>query len=135
MPAVTVYSDFGAQVEEICHYFHFFPFCLSCSNGDRYHDLSFLTFSFKLALSLSFTHHQELFSSSSLSAIRVVSSAYLRLLMFLSPILISACNSSNLTFFMMCSAYRLNKQGDNKPPCHIAFSSPNQSVVPYRVAS
>ena len=31
--AVTVLSDFGGQVEEICHYFHFFPFYLSCSKG------------------------------------------------------------------------------------------------------
>ena len=30
--------------------------------------------------------------------------------MFLLPILIPACNSSNLAFFMMCSAYKLNKQ-------------------------
>ena len=26
MAAVTVHSDFGAQEEEICHYFHPFPF-------------------------------------------------------------------------------------------------------------
>ena len=26
MAAVTVCSDFGAQEEEICHYFHLFPF-------------------------------------------------------------------------------------------------------------
>ena len=46
--------------------------------------LVFLIFSFKPALSLSFfTLVQRLFSSSSLSAIRMVSSTYLRLLMFL----------------------------------------------------
>ena len=46
--------------------------------------LVFLIFSFKLALSLSFfTLTKRLFSSSLLSAIRVVSSTYLRLLMFL----------------------------------------------------
>jgi len=27
MAAVTVRSDFGAQEEEICHYFHLFPIC------------------------------------------------------------------------------------------------------------
>ena len=32
----------------------------------------------------------------------------------------------------MCSVYKLNKQGDNKQPCHIPFSIFNQSVVPYR---
>ncbi|CAI9179746.1 unnamed protein product [Rangifer tarandus platyrhynchus] len=94
MTAVTVRSDFGAQEEEICHCFHLSPFYLPCSYGARCHDLSFfLIFSFKLALSLSsFILIKRLFSSSSLSAIRVVSSAYLRLLMFLPPILIPACN-------------------------------------------
>ena len=33
MAAVTVCSDLGAQEEEICHSFHFFPFYLLCSNG------------------------------------------------------------------------------------------------------
>ena len=48
--------------------------------------LVFLIFSFKLALSLSFfTLTKSLFSSSLLFAIRVVSSTYLRLLMFLPP--------------------------------------------------
>ena len=42
----------------------------------------------------SFTFIKRLFSSSSLSAIRVVSSAYLRLLIFLPAILIPACVSS-----------------------------------------
>ena len=55
--------------------------------------LLFLIFSFKLALSLSsFTLIKRLLSSSLLSAIRMVTSAYLRLLMFLPPILIPACN-------------------------------------------
>ena len=55
-------------------------------------------------------------SSSSLSAIRVVSSAYLRLLIFLLAILIPACPSSSLAFCLMFSAYKLNKQGDNIHP-------------------
>ena len=57
--------------------------------------------------------HQEALSSSSLSAIRVVSSAYLRLLIFLLASFIPACASSSPAFCMMYSAYRLNKQGDN----------------------
>ena len=61
----------------------------------------------------SFTFIKRLFSYSSLSAIRVVSSAYLRLLIFLPTILIPACVSSSPAFFMMYSAYKLNKQGDN----------------------
>ena len=51
---------------------------------------------------------KRLFSSFSFSAIRVVSSAYLRLL-FLSAILISACNPSSLAFNMMYPAQKLNK--------------------------
>ena len=47
--------------------------------------------SFKPAFSFSFTFIKRPFSYSSLSAIRVVSSAYLRLLIFLPAILIPAC--------------------------------------------
>ena len=54
--------------------------------------------------------HQEAFSSSSLSAIRVLSSAYLKLLLFLPANLILACASSSPAFLMMYSAYKLNKQ-------------------------
>ena len=73
--------------------------------------------SFKPTFSLSFfTFIKRIFSSSSLYAIRVVSSAYLRLLIFLPAILISACASSSLAFCMMHSAYKLNKQGDNIQP-------------------
>uniref|UniRef100_A0A8D2IPN2 Uncharacterized protein n=1 Tax=Varanus komodoensis TaxID=61221 RepID=A0A8D2IPN2_VARKO len=65
--------------------------------------LVFLMLSFKPTSVLSsFTHIKRLFSSSSLSAIRVVSSAYLRLLTFL-PILIPTCDSSSPAFLMMCS--------------------------------
>ena len=61
----------------------------------------------------SFTFIKRIFSLSLLSAIRVVSSAYLRLLIFLPAILIPACASSSLAFHMMYSAYKLNKQVDN----------------------
>ena len=64
----------------------------------------FRMLSFKPAFSLSsFTFTKRLFSSS-LSAIRVVSSAYLRLLLFLPAILIPACASSSPAFLMMYSA-------------------------------
>src|SRR5574337_52012 len=57
--------------------------------------------SFKPTFSLSsFTFIKRLLSSSSLSAIRVVSSAYLRLLIFLPAILIPACVSSSPVFLM-----------------------------------
>ena len=68
-----------------------------------------------------------------LSAIRVVSSAYLRLLIFLLAVLFPAYNLSSPAFVMMCSANKLNKQGDSKQPCHTPFSILNQSVVPYKV--
>ena len=67
--------------------------------------------SFKPTFSLSsFTFIKRLFSSSLLYAIRVVSSAYLRLLIFLPAILIPACASYSLAFCMMYSTYKLNKQ-------------------------
>ena len=97
---------FITQEEEIYHYFHHFLFYLPCSNGARCHDLSFffffLIFNFKLALSLSFfTFIKRLFSSSLLSATGVISSTYLRLLVFLLPVLTPAYNSSSLEFLMM----------------------------------
>ena len=74
----------------------------------------FWILSFKPAFLLSsFTFIKRLFSSSSLSAIRVVSPAYLRVLVFLPAILIPVCASSSPAFLMMYSAYKLNKQGDN----------------------
>ena len=86
--------------------------------------------SFKPTFSLSsFTFIKRLFSSS-LSAIRVVSSAYLRLLIFLLAILIPACASSSSAFLVMYSAYKLNKQGDNIQPWCTPFLIWDQSVVP-----
>ena len=62
---------------------------------------------------LLFRFIKRLFSSSLLSARRVVSSAYLKLLIFLLAILIPAYASSSLAFSMMYAEYKLNKQGDN----------------------
>ena len=77
----------------------------------------FWMLSFKPAFSLSsFNFIKRLFNSSSLSAIRVVSFAYLRLLIFLPAILILGCASSSPAFRLMYSAYKLNKQGDNIQP-------------------
>ena len=77
----------------------------------------------------SFTFIKRLFSSSSVSAIRVVSSVYLRLLIFLHAILIPACASSSRAFCVVSSAHKLNKQGDNIQPWYIHFPIWNQSVV------
>ena len=93
--------------------------------------LVFLMLSFKPAFSLSyFTFIKRFFNSSLLSAIRVVSSAHLRLLKFLLKILIPACASSSPAFCMMYSAYKLNKQSDNIQPWGALFSIWNQSAVP-----
>ena len=86
MAAVTIFSDCGAQENKIFHCFHCFPIYLPWSDGTVCHRLSFLNVEFwaSLFFPLSyFTFIKRLFSSSSLSAIRVVSSAYLRLLIFL----------------------------------------------------
>ena len=132
MAAVTIHSDFGAQEVEICHCFHLFSFYLPWSDGTGCHELHFLNV--KSAFSLSpFNLIKKFFHSTLLSAIRVVSSSYLRFLIFLPVILIPACNSFSPAFYMMCSAYNLNKQGNNKQPCSIPFSILNQSVVPNNV--
>ena len=64
----------------------------------------------------------------------MVSSAYLRLLIFLPAILIPVCASSSLTVHMLFSAYKLNKQGAiyslhvllyNLEPVHCSMSSLN----------
>ena len=92
--------------------------------------LVFWMLSSKPTFSLSsFTFIKRLFSSFSLSAIRVVSSAYLRLFIFLSAILIPACAFSSPAFLTMYSSYKLNKQGDNMQPWHTPFPIWNQSVV------
>ena len=85
--------------------------CHEAMGSDAMVLVFFLIFSFKLAFSLSFfTLIRRLFHSSLLSAIRVVSSSYLRPLIFLPTILIPACNTSSLAFHMMCSVCKLNKQ-------------------------
>ena len=79
----------------VCHCFHCFPIYLPWSDGTRCHDLRFLNVEFKPIFSLSsFTFIKRLFSSSLLSSIRMVLSAYLTLLIFFPSILIPACASS-----------------------------------------
>ena len=81
MAAITICSDFGAPPQnKVWHCFHCFPIYFPWSDGTRCHDLSFLNVSFKPTFSVSsFTFIKRLFSSSSLSVIRVVSSAYFSL--------------------------------------------------------
>ena len=82
----------------------------SVTDGTRCHDLVFWMLSFKPnCLLSSFTLIKRLISSSLLSAIRKVSFACLRLLIFLPEILIPTCDSSSWAFSVVyCSEYQLN---------------------------
>ena len=135
MVAVTICSDFGAPQNKVSHCFHCFLIYLPWSNGTGHHDLSFLNVVliqlFHSLLSLS--SRGSFFSSSLFSAIRVMSSVYLGLLIFLPAILIPACALSSLAFHMMYSAYTLNKQGDNMQPWCTPFPIWNQFVIPCSV--
>ena len=116
-PSALILEPPPTKKNTISHCFHCFPIYLPWNDGNRWHDLSFLNVEFKPTFSLSsFTFIKRLFSSSLLSAIRVVSSVYLRLLIFLSAILIPACAPSSPAFHMMFSACKLNMQGDNIQP-------------------
>ena len=127
---ITICSDFGAWKNKVCHCFHCFPIALPWSDATRCQELSLLMLSFKPKVSLSsFTFIKRLFSPSLLSAIRVVSSAYQRLLIFLLAKLIPAWASSIPVFIMKYSAYKLNKQGNNIQPWRTAFLICNQSIV------
>ena len=85
---ITVCNDFGTQEIKICHCFHFSPSICHEVMGPDAMILVFWMLSFKPAFSLSsFTLIKRLVSFSSLSAARVVSSAYLRLLIFLPAII------------------------------------------------
>ena len=119
MAAVTISSDFTAPKNSLS----LFPLFLHLF-ATKWQD-QMPTFSLS-----SLTCIKRLFSSSSLSAIRVVSSVCLRLLIFLPAILIPACASSSPAFHLMYSAYKLNKQGDNIQPCCIPFPVLNQSIFP-----
>ena len=124
MAVVIICNDFGAQENKNGTLFPLFPHYLPWSDRTGCHDLHFWMLSFKPAFSLSsFSFIKRYFSFSLLSAIRVVSSIYLRLLIFFPANLIPACASSSL-------AFQLNKQGDNIHSWHAPFPIWNYSVVP-----
>ena len=128
---VTVRVDFGTQENKVCHCFHFPPSICHEVRGPDTTLVSWVS-SFKPAFLLfSFTLTKKLFSCSSLSAIRVVSSTYLRLLIFHPAILNPVCDSSSLTFHMMHSAYKLIKQGDSIQPWITPFPTLNQFHVQF----
>ena len=89
---------------KICHYFQFFPHLFAMKYRTGCHGLCVLNAEFQASFSMLYFHpHQEFFSCSSLSAIRVVSSAYLRLLIFLPAILISpSCIKPGISHDVLC---------------------------------
>ena len=128
MAAITICSDFGAPktaavsivYPSICHEVMGLDAMI----------LVFWMLIFKPTFSLSsFTFIKSLFSCSSFSAISLVSSAYLRLVIFLLEILIPACTSFSPAFLMMYFACKLNEQGDNIQPWCTPFPIWNQSIV------
>ena len=99
---------------KVSHCFHWYPsICHEVMRLDAM-ILVFWMLNFKPAFSLSyFTFIKRLLNSSSLSAIREVASAYLKLLTFPSAILTPAFASFSLALCTMYSAHKLNKQVDN----------------------
>ena len=129
MATINICSDFGAPQNIVFHCFHCFPIYLHKVMGPVAMILIFWMLSFKPTFSLSSFTFKRLFSSFSLSAIKVISSAYLRLLIILLAILILTCALSSLTFHMMYSAYKLDEQGDNIQSWCTPFPIWKQSIV------
>ena len=132
MAALTIYSDLGAKKNKVSHCFDFFLQLFAMKWWDHMPWSSFFwILSFKTVFSLSFfTFIKRLYSSSSLSFIKVVLHAYLRLLIFLPEVMFPACASSSPAFRMVFSAYNLCNQGDNIQPLHTPFPILNQAIVP-----
>ena len=105
MAAITICNYFGAPKTMSFTGFIVSPSIIHEVKGPDSMILVFWMLSFKLTFSLSpFTFIKRLLSSSSLCATRVVSSAYVRLLIFLPAILISACASSNPSISQLVKA-------------------------------
>ena len=89
MVVVIICSNLGVQENKVCHCSNISPSICQEVVGPEAMIFIFRMLNFKPAFSLSsFTFIKRLLSSSLLSDIRVVSSAYLRLLVFLLAILI-----------------------------------------------
>ena len=86
---------------KVCNCFHCFCVYFPWSDGTRCHDFSFLNVELSSTFHESFTFIKKLFSSS-LSAIRVVSSSYLRLLIFLPAILIPVPHPARISHYILC---------------------------------
>ena len=119
----------------VCHCFHCSPsICHEVMGPDAMILVSWMLSLSQLFPLSSFTSIKRLFSSL-LSAIRVLSSAYLGLLIFLPEILIPVWASSSPVFLMINSAHKLNKQGDNIQPWYTPFLIWNLPAVPCPVVT
>ena len=131
MAAVTICSDFDPKKIKSVTVCIVSPSIFHEMMGPDVMILFFWMLSFKPAFWIySLTFIKWFFSYSLLSAIRVVSSAYLWLLIFLLVVLIPAYALSSPVFHMMYSTYKINKQVDNIQPWCIPFSIWNQFIVP-----
>ena len=139
MAAVTICSDFGAQKNKVWHCFHCFPIYFTWSDATRCHDLRFLNVEVEANFSTLLFHFiKRLLSSSSLSAIRVVSSAYLRLLIFFPAILIPACVSSSPVFLNINTPIKASLKIKLAHECWKGFfaeAARNRYIIAYWVES
>ena len=132
MAEVTICSDFGAPKKSSLTLFLLFPHLFPMKWWNRM-IFVFWMLSFKPHFSLSsFTFIRRLFSSSSLSAIRVISSAYLRLLIFFPQSLFQLVFPP-VQHFSWFTLHILDKQGDHIQSWCTPFPNWNPSVVPCQV--
>ena len=135
MSAVTIHNDFGAQVNKICHCFHFFSFYLPWRDGTRCHDLSF----FESWISNHLFH--SLLSPTSRSSLVFlhflpVEGYHLRIWgcwYFSWQSWFQSVSHPPQHFIWSTlhnSVCKLNKQGDNIQPCHTLFPILNQPIAP-----
>ena len=89
-------------------------------------------FSERWVLSQLFHLYQRVFTSSSLSAFRALSSAYLRLLIFLPAILTPSCESSSLAFILCLVQCLTHKRIQVKPATQIKTSSKQYIPVSFQ---
>ena len=130
MAAITICSGFGAPSNKVSNISNVSPYICHEVTGPDAMIFVFWMLSLKTTFSLSYVTFIKSLFRFLFSSIRVVSSAYLRFLIFLLDILIPACASSSPAFHMMHSAYKLNKQGDNIQPWCTPFPILKQSAVP-----
>ena len=131
MAAVTICSDFGAPAKKSLSPFPLFPHLFAMKWWDwmtwsSFFECSILNQLFHSPLSPS---PRSTIVPLYFFAVKVVSSAYLRFLVFLPAVLILACDSPSPAFRIMYCAYKSNKQGDNIQPWCTPFPNLNQSIA------